>query len=95
MWDCRESYFFMIIYLKALPSVWSSASNSNDAAVSLAPGSYMESLVGCIQRKVRFVSDHSYPLIIEVCQCFIMVGRNLFSACSSSIGHGLIFRSED
>ena len=38
----KESYFFMIMYLKEFPRVWSSASNSNDAAVSLAPGSYAE-----------------------------------------------------
>lgn len=40
-WDGKErseQYFFIIICLNALPKVWSSASNSNDAAVSLAPG---------------------------------------------------------
>lgn len=30
----RETYFFMIMYLNALPSVWSSCLNSNEAAVS-------------------------------------------------------------
>ena len=32
-------YFFMIMYLKELPRVWSSCSISKDAAVSLPPGS--------------------------------------------------------
>lgn len=33
------AYFFMIIHRKAFPSVWSSFSNANDAAVSVEPGS--------------------------------------------------------
>jgi len=36
----RKTYFFIIIYRSAFPSVWSSFSNWNDAAVSDAPGSY-------------------------------------------------------
>ena len=91
----KEFYFFMIMYLKEFPRVWSSASNSNDAAVSLAPGSYVEDLANCVGRFAQLVSYHSYPLIIEVEQCFITVCRNIFSAFWSSIGHKLILGSED
>ena len=38
----RSTHFFMIMYLRALPRVWSSDSNSKDAAVSVAPGSYIQ-----------------------------------------------------
>ena len=33
------TYFFMIMYLRAFPNVWSSPSIWNDAALSVAPGS--------------------------------------------------------
>lgn len=35
-----QTHFFMMIYRKAFPNVWSSFLNSNDAAVSEAPGSW-------------------------------------------------------
>lgn len=56
-------YFFMIMYLRAFPNVWSSASNSKDAAVSFAPGSYMDLSVSvtkaetCVCRPLESV-DH-------------------------------------
>lgn len=33
------SYFFMMMNLNAFPSVWPSSMNSNEAAVSVEPGS--------------------------------------------------------
>ena len=85
----------MIMYLRAFPRVWSSASNSNDAAVSLAPGSYVERLGNCTGISAQLVSYHSYPLIIEVYKCFIKVCHNIFPAFYRSVGHRLIFGSED
>jgi hypothetical protein len=35
-----ETNFFIMTYLKALPRVWPSLMNSNEAAVSVEPGSY-------------------------------------------------------
>lgn len=35
-----------MMYRKALPRVWSSSSNSNEAAVELLPGSCFQSLTG-------------------------------------------------
>ena len=52
----KNSYFFIIIYLNALPKVWSSASNSNDAAVSLAPGSYVERLASCVEELAQVLA---------------------------------------
>jgi hypothetical protein len=37
----KKTYFFMMMYLNALPMVWPSSINSNDAAVSVDPGSYI------------------------------------------------------
>ena len=89
-----KSYFFMIMYRNAFPRVWSSASNSNDAAVSLAPGSYVERLIGCTKRKAQLDSYYSYPLIIKVYECFIGFCSSPLSAFPRSAGHRLIFRSE-
>lgn len=43
MWDLsleHETYFFMMMYLSAFPIVWPSSRNSNEAAVSVEPGSW-------------------------------------------------------
>lgn len=84
----------MIMYLKALPKVWSSASNSNDAAVSLAPGSYMGELAKSIGKEAEIFPYYSYSLIIKVYKCFIRFYCVFFSAFRSSVGHGLILGSE-
>ena len=36
----KKTYFFIMIYRRALPSVWSSWSKAKDAALSSDPGSY-------------------------------------------------------
>ena len=38
----RQMHFFIITYRRAFPNVWSSFSNSNDAAVSVEPGSWVQ-----------------------------------------------------
>lgn len=35
----NATYFFMMMYRKALPRVWFSSRNSNEAAVAVEPGS--------------------------------------------------------
>ena len=50
------SYFFMIIYRRAFPKVWSSPSNSKDAAVSLDPGSWKKSSLVDYSSKARISS---------------------------------------
>lgn len=35
----HSTHFFMMIYLRALPRVWPSFKNSNEAAVGVEPGS--------------------------------------------------------
>lgn len=57
----HSTHFFMIAYRSALPMVWPSPSNWNDAAVSEEPGSWNEVLVFCFRtstvpcRSIRYI----------------------------------------
>ena len=55
----------------------------------------MGRLADYIARLAQLVSDYSYPLLVEVDECFIRFFRTLFSLSCSGVGYRMNFGSEE